>query len=360
LATACDRALGTAPLLLVTLELNAATGGDDTRRRALIGHIGATAGLATAGSAATEAVAHVVRQGLLDAVDGRDGWDEVVANFHRWLTADPSRRCGMALLAQLVVLRQAIVDRGPSVELLRGGAHLSLLYGLWQGNQGALAEAQNWYRTAELYAGRSRDNGTRGYVAGRTASRSVYEGQSIRGTLDLAEQALGLSAAPSLAAFEAYAARVHAAALTGNLRDGRVALGRMADICDRLPADHLGRLPGPAQRLAAFGAYLHGRIGTPREAESAFEAAEPVLRSAPVLRAEARIYRARSVVRAGDAPAGVAFGLAAARTLTEPVHVVRVGVRDLLDAVPAGYRSDDLRALRDYATTAPGPWETSV
>jgi hypothetical protein len=56
----------------------------------------------------------------------------------------------------------------------------------------------------------------------------------------------------------------------------------------------------------------------------------------------------------------VALGLRAITSYSDDVNVRvhEVGVRDLVSVVPAGYRSDDLDALRTHASPEAGPWET--
>jgi hypothetical protein len=61
----------------------------------------------------------------------------------------------------------------------------------------------------------------------------------------------------------------------------------------------------------------------------------------------------------GDVDAGVRYGLdAARRTGHADIRVIGMAVRDVVDAVPAGYRSDEVDELRGYASAEPGPWET--
>lgn len=350
-AAAADRALGCAPLLTTLLGIEEEE--DDVRRRALLHVFGAAVGVTATAAAAPGAFAEVVRHGLLDAVDAPHDWDQVVDDFQRRLFVNPTPELGTALLGQIMVARQVVADTRDA-EAVRATALLSLMYGLWLGDNGQVPDALGWYRTSTTLADRSGDPHARTYIRARAATRGMYEGMAAAQVQAGVGEALALSSGPSLGALEAHAANVQLAALTGDVAEGRRSVATMWGIAEQLPAVDG---PGAAQRAASFQVYLEGRAGDLRAAERAYLEAEPFLRPVPLWDAEARVYVGRAMVRAGDVGGGIIFALGALRPLPFVSRVVRMGVSDLLAAVPSGYRSERHDALRQLAAPGPGPWE---
>ena len=346
-ALACDEALGTAPLL-VTL---AAMGDDDVRRRAILKHVGGAATLgAVTGSGG---LAELVRTGLLEDVAVDSDWDAVVDDYQHQLTVDGSSRFGASLLAQLMVARQRLVETGTSAEMLRAVASLGQLYGLWLGNTGDLSAAHGWYHTASALAGRAGDPKLTSYVLGRSASRGIYEGWTVKHTLADVDRALELAAGrPWDGALEAYAAQVHLCALTGDAKAGRVAASAMAGVAAR--AGNSAALA----RAQFSGAFAECRYGTVETAQAAYDECAELLRVHPLWRAELGVYLGRSMVAHGDVTTGAQVALDALDGLTADVRVIGVAVRDLVSSAPKGVRDTGLDQLRTLADPAPGPWET--
>ncbi|MFY1669988.1 helix-turn-helix domain-containing protein [Plantactinospora sp. WMMB334] len=349
LAAACDRALGTAPLLTVLIAL---TGEDQAmRRRALLTTLTAAAGVA--GLAGAVAVAELIRAGLVDAAGEVEDWGQVVADYSRRLVTDPSPAYGAALLGQVMLAKQEIVSRGATPDLLRAAGLLTQLYGLWRGNQDDVSGAHGWYRTAVLLADRSGDTASQVFVRARTASRGIFEGYTLWETSAKAGEALAISDRPSLGALEAHSALVHVHALAEDLPAGRRALGGMLDVAERLPDTGPD---GPLARTVSFQHYLEARIGEPAAADQTWQTAEPILRPVPVWWREAQVYYGLALVRRGDVADGIGYGLAAAQALPTPVRTVGIAVADLLRAVPTRYASTDLDELRRHAAPGGGPW----
>ncbi len=354
LATACDRVLGTFPLLSTVVEMDEGQG-DNVKRRALLETITATVGVAGIGSAS--ALANIVRHGLLDSVDAVEDWDAVVEDFSRRLVTDPSPEYGEALLVQLMVARQQNIDLGATSDRLRAVAQLGQLYGLWLGNRGDVVSARGWYRSAAMVADRSGDSLTRIFVRGRALSRGVYEGCAVRETIEGVEAALTISRKPCLGALEAYSALVYVHGLTEDLHSGRAALDNMQRVTDRLP-DSETRKVGSVERTASFRNYLECRVGSRRDADRAFAEADPLLRPVPVWHAGAKLDYGRALAKDGDVAVGVGLALEAAKAFGHDVRTVGVDVRDLLSVIPKGYHSDQLDELKIYAAVGPTPWET--
>lgn len=348
-AAEVDAELGTTPLMSTLLGVEEED--DDMRRRALLTVFGTAVGLTAA--TGHPALAEVVRRGLHDADGQPDDWDTIVEGFERRRLLAPSPEFADALLVQLLVARQAVAEtRDPAA--LRAASLLGLMYGLWLGDEGGVTAAQGWYRTATALADRSGDQHARTYVRARVATRGTYEGASPRAVAAGINEALALSPAPSVGTLEAHAAAAQLAALTGDVAAGRQAVADMWRAAERLPAPDG---PGPAQRAASFQVYVEGRAGDLPNAQHAYDSAAPYLRQVPVWDAEARVYVGRAMVRAGDLGGGVRYALDAIRPIPAVPRVVRMGVSDLVAAVPAGFDSDELAELRTFAAPDPGPWE---
>lgn len=346
-AAACDRALGTTPLL-TTL---AAIGDDEMKRRTILTHIGSASGVGALTGAG--GLAEVVRAGLLDQTGLDHDWDYLVDDYRHRLTVDGSFQFGQSLLARLMMARQQLVEKGASPIVLRAVADLGLIYGLWLGNTGDLPAAHGWYRTAGSLATSSGDDRLASYVIGRSAARGIYEGWSVGRTLGDAQRALDLANGRAWqGAVEAQAARAHVHALTGDAASGRAAVAAMLDLAERAADDS-------ARARALFvQAFTEARYGTVHTATAAFAEAEPALAARPLWDAEARVYLGRAMVAAGDVVDGCRLALSAVEGLRSDVRVVGVAVRDLVCSAPAGTVCRELVELRRYADRVPGPWET--
>jgi hypothetical protein len=150
-------------------------------------------------------------------------------------------------------------------------------------------------------------------------------------------------------------------ALTGDLAEGRKAAAGMRAVVDGLPDSVLRTRPHPAERVAHFSGYLECRAGTMRDADAAFTAVERALSGVPYWLVDAQVYYGRAMVADGDVRGGVAYVLDAVRGCGyDQVHVLGVGVRDVLSVVPAGHRSEELDELVTYAAAGPMPWEKAA
>lgn len=353
LAEACDQALGAHPLLtwLVT-----GTEGDPLRRRALIEHVG----VLSAAGAAGVGIAEVVRQGLL-AVAGAPDWGEIVTDYGRKFVRAPSKEFGARLLFDLILLRQRIRDEGDtSPDLFRAAAGLGTFYGLWLGNQGDLPSAHRWYRSAATLADHSGDCDLGSYIRARETSRGLYEGWTIKQTERGIARVLDVVGdRPTIAALEAYCAEAQVGALTGNARRGRDAVAQMRRIAERVPHEvTVWQDAPPIERAVFLDAFVESRVGSLAEAERACAEAFELLRSRLMWIAEVHQYQARALVADRSVTDGIRYALEAASRVGHEVRVISFAVRDVVDTVPAGWESDDLEALRKYASGEPGPWVT--
>lgn len=350
-AKVCDQVFGTAPFFTTLCGVD---GEDmDMRRRALLGAFTVAAGVGATTSLG--ALSEVIRINMQEAADVPEDWDAVITDYQQRLVNEPSAVFGDQLLVSMLVARQLMSERRDP-EAIRASAHLGLLYGIWMGYNGSLNTGRNYYQTAAALAERSDDVDTQVYVLARAASGGPYQGLSIATTQRIVDKALALAGdRASTGALEAHAAQVHLAALCGNLDGGRAAVNQMWELANRLPPTTDG--PGPAQRTASFAAYLEGRLGGMADAEKTRRQADMVLAEVPQWHADAKLYYARAMVRHGDHEGGLGYALQTVQALQFPHRVLRLGVDDVMQALPLGYRSDLADALRPLGTTGPKPWE---
>ncbi|GIF11633.1 hypothetical protein Ate01nite_16650 [Actinoplanes teichomyceticus] len=348
-AEALDKALGADGALQTLVE---GEGGGAMQRRAMLWMISAAASVtATTGRVTLD---ELLRFGLLDAIEQPEDWDATIAEMQRRLVLAPDAEFGASIGAKLLMVRQAIADKG-GVEDVRAAAMLSLLYGLWQGNQGRFPAALDWYRTASALARKSGDPAIETYVLGRAASRGVYEGMSREQVVGIAERALAVTKTPTLGLLEARSALAGVAAMTGDVDGGRAAVRAMRELADQLPDDGP---TGPVARTANFHIFVESRVGGTQSAERARDETEAVLAKTPLWLAESRIYYALSVARAGYVRGAATLALEAIRTVPWNVHTLAMAAADVLTAVPRDDRSDEVMELRRFAEPAPRPWET--
>jgi transcriptional regulator with XRE-family HTH domain len=348
-----DKALSTAPLLQSLVQQEHEDGGGGMKRRATLWMLSAALSV-TAATSSRAALDEMLRLGLLGAVEQPEDWDATVAEMQRRLVLAPDDEFGTTVGAKLVVVRQALVDERRTDEV-RAAAMLALFYGLWQGNGGRFPAALGWYRAAAALARESRDPETETYVLGRSASRAVYEGMRAQEVTDMAEQALAVTAAPTLGRLEAESALAGVAAMTGDLTGGRERVRAMRKIAERIDD---GTPTGAIARTANFHLFVEARTGDMASTEKAREETEAALARTPLWLAESRVYYALAMARAGAVRGAASVALDAIQTVPWSVHTLAMAAADVLTAVPRDHRSDEVDELRRYASVEPGPWET--
>jgi transcriptional regulator with XRE-family HTH domain len=339
IAQACDTALGTAPLLQTLLSIER---GDPMLRRALL------AGGFAAALLAADSTAALAQALAYSSTPGGQDWDGTVADFTRRHLLGPGPQFGPEIAAGIKIAQHAAT--GGDQDAGRAAARLALIYGLWLGDLGRLPSAHTLYTVAAKIADAGADTATRALVRARAANRGIYEGWSAIRTDDTITEALHLYPREA-AGLEAHAARVHLAALTGDLAAGRTAVAAMNRIADTMPE------PAGHQRTADFACYLECRLGTMHDATRAYEHAETVLAKVPLWRVDARLAYAGALTRTGDHRTGAAVALEAIRSQVVPVRVLGVCVADVLHQAGT-IRTDALTELAGYATAGPHPWDT--
>jgi transcriptional regulator with XRE-family HTH domain len=340
-ADACDTALGTTPLLQALLSIER---GDPMLRRALLSGGFAAALLAVDSTAAlAQALTYATTPG------GQD-WDQTVDDFTRRHLLGPGPGFGTEIATQIKIAQHAAATG--DTDAGRAAARLALIYGLWLGDLGRLPTAHTLYTVAAKLADTTGDPATRALVRARAANRGIYEGWTAARTAATIDQALALHPKDA-AGLEAYAARVHLAALTGDLPTGRHAVTRMKAIAETMPDE------SAVQRTADFACYLECRLGSLPQATTAYEYAEVSLAKVPLWRVDARLSYASALTRSGDHRTGITVALDAIRSQVVPVRVLGVCVADILRQHPKGTpRTAELEELASYATPGPHPWDT--
>ncbi|MFC3987229.1 helix-turn-helix domain-containing protein [Actinoplanes siamensis] len=349
-AEALDKALGANGALQALVEGEG--GAAMQRREAIAWMLSAVTSVTATTNRAT--LDEVLRFGLIGAMEQPEDWDSTISEMQRRLVLVPDEEFGATVGAKLLVVRKALADRSRSDDV-RAAAMLSLLYGLWQGNQGRYGSAMGWYHTASALARKSGDPEIETYVLGRSASRGVYEGMSRKRVTELAEEALAVTGRPTLGGFEARGALAGVHAMTGNVDGGREQVRAMRALVGDLPDDGP---TGPAARAANFDVFVEARAGDAQGAERARAETETALARTPLWLAESRIYYALSVARAGFVSGGAALALEAIRTVPWNVHTLAMAAADVLTAIPREDQSDEVMELRRYAAPATRPWET--
>lgn len=326
--------------------------GDNVQRRAVIG--GLIAAAAAGISLSPEVLGEFVRQGLHNRGAGADDWQAIIADLDRRLPL-LAPEMEPELVAHLMIVRQGLEEKSQDPVLLRAGASLGLIYGLWLGNCGRVSRARGWWRTATGLADETGDNKLRASVRARVGNRGPYGGYTARETLALADESLALNSDATLSTAEAHGARLHIHALTGDLQSGRQAAIEMMRVAQSLDGDLGARA---VARASLFSAFLEMRLGEPAAAPAVFDVTAPLLRSIPPWHTEAGVYLARARVAGGDTSGGISQALALVNGYRTDLHTLRVAVSDVLEAVPVGHRSDELDELARFASPDPLPWHS--
>lgn len=190
--------------------------------------------------------------------------------------------------------------------------------------------ARRWWRSARTASDQAGEPRLAAYVRGRQAVLALYGSYEPAQVLDLADEAVAAGRGiPCPGAMSGMAARAQALGRMGQADRAHNALTDLARMFDRLPDDvareRSSVFAWPEQRLRHVESYVHTRLGDTRRADKAQEAAfalYPVTYSGG--RAQVQLHRAACLVADGHVGEGV-------RCAT-----------DVLDALPAGHRSDVL------------------
>ncbi|MGA5253434.1 XRE family transcriptional regulator, partial [Streptomyces pseudogriseolus] len=167
--------------------------------------------------------------------------------------ADIQRRVS----AELVTVQQQL----DNPRLWSVAARLMTLYAkTFPGSDGA--KAVHWYRMAAKAADESGDNDARVWVRGRAAIALGYEGAALGVADVLADQAIAISARPSLGLLNAIFGKAHAAAIRGDHATARKLLADGRHVFDRAGShEQTSDYAVPWWRVNVFISLLAARLG---------------------------------------------------------------------------------------------------
>jgi tetratricopeptide (TPR) repeat protein len=296
--------------------------------------------LAVLGLAAPLAGVEAVRQGLAIALGGDghpdiDEWDRIVHEYARSYYVTSADRLLGDLTADLGVLQLRLGSAGGTTQrsLARAGGWLAAISAAAWAGAGEAQRAGRWWRTARELADRSGDVEARTWVRGKEIVSSLYEQRPVSVILDRAAEATSI-AGPLVSAGSAalYAGLAQTLTVAGRGDEALVALGRVADLTDRVPAsvvaDEGSWLGWPEVRLRYTESYVHTWLGNTRHAYAAQEAALDIYpENLARERAMMLLHRTACMIQDGDVGGGLAY---AGR---------------VLDSLPAQHHSESVYAI---------------
>ncbi|MCP9958610.1 helix-turn-helix domain-containing protein [Streptomyces sudanensis] len=246
-----------------------------------------------------------------------DDWEEKLARYGTEYmslgAADIQRR----VAGELVVVQQ----QPDTPRLWSVAARLMTLYAkTFPGSDGS--RAVNWYRMAAEAADESGDDRTRVWVRGRAAIALGYEGASLGVADMLADQAMAISARPSLGLLNAVYGKAHAAAIRGDVDTVRRLMSQGRRVFDEVGSyEQTSDYAVPWWRLNVFVSLLAARIGDEDTAVAAQEAARRELPAElPRFATHLEMHRGLMLARSGDVSGGVAYARAALDALPPEKH----------------------------------------
>lgn len=282
-AAAYDKTLGTGGLLVDLVT--ACQDGDDVRRRVVLSALGT---VATLGVADLRAISESLRQSLLSAFGDGD-WVEIAQEYGCRFMSDPPEVFQTALTGDLMVLRQAVVERGDRIAHI-AAPRLMILYGMVTANLGDAAGAERWYRAARCAADLTGDGALRQWVRAKEAFRRGYEGAT-------PYEILALTA--GVADVEAYLARAQAHARLGDTASALAALDDARRAHETTDHGETTIYAVPPWRMALAAGYVFSLLGDVNRSEEELAAVAPP-KSVKRWESQLEMQRAVSLTRSGD------------------------------------------------------------
>jgi transcriptional regulator with XRE-family HTH domain len=300
-----------ATVLQVPIEILEQAGVD--RRHFLTGVVGVT----IAPLVASDLIEHGFAAALNGGYPTADDWGQVVDTYGRDYMTSGAGEIQERLASDLVVLQQQL----DTPCLWAVGAKLATLYGkTFPGSDGA--KALTWYRHAATFADRSGDKTTRVWVRGRAAIALGYEGASLDGAGQLAEEAIALDERPSLGRLNAVMGKAHVAALRGDSRTAMALVDEGRRVFDAAGSDDAeSDYAVPWWRFNVFISLMAARLGDEHLAlQTQDEAARTLPESLPRFRTHLEMHRGLMLVQAGDREGGTTYARAALDALPVEKH----------------------------------------
>ena len=325
---------------------------------------------AVLGLAASLAGVEAVRQGLGAAVAADrhaadlDEWDRIVHEYARSFYVTPTDRLLRDLTADLSVLQVRLGGADGAVQrgLARAGGQLAAISAVAWVDVGEADRAGRWWRTARQLADASSDLEARTWVRGWEVVFGLHEQRPVPAILDRAAEATSI-AGPLASAGTAglYAGLAQTLAVDGRSDEALAALGRVADVTERLPAgvvaDESSMLGWPEVRLRHTESYVHTWLGDTRRAYAAQDAALQIYpESLARDRAKIQLHRVACMVQDGDVGGGLTYAGRVLDSLPVQHHtqsVYAIG-RAAMRVVPVQERSrPEAAELRARLTFSP-------
>jgi hypothetical protein len=277
--------------------------------------------LAVLGLVAPLAGVEAVRQGLAAAIAGdrhaadADEWDRIVDEYARSYYVTPTDRLLRDLTADLSVLQLRLGGMDSTLQrgLARVGGQLAAIAAVAWADAGELTRAGRWWRTARELADGSGDLEVRTWVRGWEVANGLYEQRPVSVILDWAAEATSITTPqPCVGTAGLYAGLAQTLAVAGRADEALVALERVADVTEQLPArvvaDEGSMLGWPEVRLRHTQSYVHTWLGDTRHAYAAQEAALQIYpESLARDRAKMLLHRVACMIHDGDVGGGLAY-----------------------------------------------------
>ena len=318
------------------------------RRRTVLRSLG----MGLAGGSPTISL-EALRQGLGQTLDAdHDGWRTVVVEYgHAYYTTPPAR-LGEQLAADLALLQQ-MIDAETGVRrfrLMATASQLATLLAMALAATGQRHVAARWRSSAQLAAARSQHTDAVVFVGTWAVVNGCYHHQSLAPLIERAEKTIALTGDRVDATVAGlHAGHAQALALAGRPHEAELALRRVAQATERMPADILADASSvfgwPEHRLRHTESLVYTHTGRFAAAEAAQDRAISLYPpSQSRLRAQVLLHRATGMVKAGDVSTGVRYAVDVLDQLPRALHtanlheVARQVVANVVDA--KGHRAD--------------------
>ncbi len=284
--------------------------GEEVNRRTLL------TGLA-ASVVAPAAVGQLIRDGFSAALDGRDTVD---AWEHRAkLLGVEYMTTGAGILQSRLARDLVIIQQ--HLEHPRMWATASRMLTTYGKTATSRKEAVSWYRLAAAAADRSEETAARVWVRGRAALALAYEAAELPTARDLAEQALAISAKPTLGRLNALVAQAHIAGVRGDRATALEYLDRARRVFDVAGShEQISDSAVPEWRFHTFASMLLSRLGEPaaQREQDAADSSRPAALTRFATHIE--LHRGLMLVKSGDHQNGRAHARTAMEKLPPERH----------------------------------------
>ncbi|MFE5542735.1 helix-turn-helix domain-containing protein [Streptomyces sp. NPDC056534] len=295
------------------------------KRRTFLTDVAATA---IAPLVASDLIEHGFASRLGGLAPDADDWEGKLASYGTQYMSMGAADIQRRLSGELVVIQQQLDDP----RLWSVAARLMTLYAkTFPGSDGS--KAVNWYLMAAQAADRSGDQETRVWVRGRASIALGYEGASLDVANMFADQALAISAKPSLGLLNSIMGKAHAAAIRGDEATALAMAEEGRRIFDSAGSyEQTSDYAVPYWRMNVFLSLLFARLGQEKRALEVQEASLKELpASLPRFATHLDMHKGLMIARAGNRKGGHAFAKAALDKLPPEKHSLTL--RMLLDEI---------------------------